>query len=73
MSLKDPAMEKVTEEAMDHAVTTQPRSAVSPKAFPMSTRMAVATRKPQAIGATTESPRNWLKSLLVPMDWIDEA
>ena len=58
MSLRDPAREKETEDAIDHPDTTQPRFAKSPKAVPMGKRIDVVTIKPQETGATIDDPTN---------------
>jgi hypothetical protein len=59
MSLKEPASENDTEDAIDHPETTQPRLVVFPRSVPMSVKMDVATIKPQPNGATVDIPMNW--------------
>ena len=59
MSLREPAREKETEDAIDHPDTTQPRSSKSPRSVAMGKRMEVATINPQDTGATMDDPTNW--------------
>lgn len=60
ISLSEPANEKDTEEAIDQPLTTQPRFAKSPRSVPMAKRIETATIKPQEMGDTTDSPKNYL-------------
>lgn len=58
MSLIEPAREKETEEAIDHPLMTHPTLVVSPRAVAIPKTMEEAMINPQAIGATTDIPRN---------------
>jgi hypothetical protein len=58
MSLRLPAIENETDEAIDHPPTIQVILVRSPSAVPIWTMTDVTVAKPIATGATKESPRN---------------
>lgn len=58
ISDKDPAREKLTEEAMDQPPTIQEMFSVSPRSVPTGTRIPVMRTKPQEIGHTYENDKD---------------
>jgi len=70
MSLRLPASEKETEEAIDQPPSIHVTSAVSPKSFPMGTRMPETRMKPSAIGQTYDSVSDWTCQRIVR--WVGD-
>lgn len=60
MSDSDPAMEKLTEEAIDQPPTIQEMLSTSPRSVPTGTRIPVMRTKPHEIGQTYEKERDWI-------------
>lgn len=59
MSDRDPATEKLIDEAMDQPPTIQEMLAVSPSSIPIGTRMPVTRTKPQEMGQTYENDKDF--------------
>lgn len=58
MSLREPAIEKETEDAIDHPPGIQAMFEVSPSSVPIWKRIAVGRRNPPETGPTKAKPRN---------------
>jgi hypothetical protein len=61
MSLSEPAMEKETDDAIDHPPGIQAMFETSPNSVPIWKRIAVMRRNPPETGPTKANPRNCIR------------